>query len=97
MRQKQIDAILNYVFSRKKALKKLKILTKLHNKSKKSMQLREKEKEGCHRIQAPHQLCCLSPSTTVLSKAALLSCARFTCDIYATYFLLLLNNIEVQK
>ena len=35
--------------------------------------------------------------TTVLSKAALLSCARFTCDIYATYFLLLLNNIEVQK
>ena len=24
--------------------------------------------------------------TTVLSKAALLSCARFTCDIYANFF-----------
>ena len=35
--------------------------------------------------------------TTVLPKAALLSCARFTCDIYVEYFLLLLNNIEVQK
>ena len=35
--------------------------------------------------------------STVLPKAALLSCARFTCDIYAKYFLLLLNNIEVQK
>ena len=34
---------------------------------------------------------------TVLPKAALLSCAQFTCDIYAKYFLLLLNNIEVQK
>ena len=38
-----------------------------------------------------------SSNSTVLSKAALLSCARFTCDIYAKYFLLLLNNIEVQK
>jgi len=28
---------------------------------------------------------------------ALLSCARFTYDIYAKFFLLLLNNKEVQK
>ena len=34
---------------------------------------------------------------TVLPKAAVLSCARFTCDIYARFFLLLLNNKEVQK
>ena len=33
----------------------------------------------------------------LLSKVALLSCARFTCDIYAKFFLLLLNNKEVQK
>ena len=35
--------------------------------------------------------------TTVLPKAALLSCAQYTCDIYAKFFLLLLNNEEVQK
>ena len=33
--------------------------------------------------------------STVLPKAALLSCARFTCDIYAKYFLLLLKNIVI--
>ena len=37
------------------------------------------------------------PSSTVLSKAALLSCARVTCDIYAKFVLLLLSNVEVQK
>ena len=30
----------------------------------------------------------LSKRTTVLSKAALLSCARFTCDIYANFSLI---------
>ena len=35
--------------------------------------------------------------STVLFKAALLSCARFTFDIHAKFFLLLLNDKEVQK
>ena len=30
-------------------------------------------------------------------KRSLLSCARFTCDIYANFFLLLLNNKVVEK
>ena len=34
---------------------------------------------------------------TVLSKETLLSCARFTCDMYAEFFLLLLDNKQVQK
>ena len=34
---------------------------------------------------------------TVLPNAALLLCARFTCDICAKFVLLLLNNEEVQK
>ena len=38
-----------------------------------------------------------TPPPTVLSKVALLSCARFTCVIYAKFFLLLLNNEDVQK
>ena len=39
----------------------------------------------------------LAGLTTFLPKAALLSCARFTCDIYDKFFLLSLNNEEVQK
>ena len=30
-------------------------------------------------------------------KRPLLSCAQFTCDFYAKFFLLLLNNEEVEK
>ena len=39
----------------------------------------------------------LNVGTRSFPKRPLLSCARFTCDIYAKFFLLLLNNEEVEK
>ena len=38
----------------------------------------------------------VSPKAAIKSKWPLLSCARFTCDIYAKFVLLLLSNEEVQ-